>query len=246
MWSTLIIILLIGLAAGNEFSYENQTDWNKEHSKCKGNYQSPIELDRKKAIIVGNLPAINFINYKTPIDKGKIDILNNGYTIRISFDRVSFAKRPKIKDGPLKMDKYVIEDIHFHWGALSTGGTEHKLNGVSHTLEAHLVHRNVKFNSFGAAKGKDDGIVVLAVPFQEKSRCKSTWGVITDLVPEVTYNGNKTTFHRGFKMDTIFPLENVRPYFVYRGSLTTPLCEENVLWIVYSEARCMLKEEVCF
>lgn len=230
----------------NGFSYDNQTVWKKEHSACKGNYQSPIRLDRKNAIMIGKVSEITFTNYNEPIAGEIIDVLNNGNTVRISFDRVDALKKPMVKDGPLGRDKFVIEDIHFHWGSFPTRGTEHKLDGVSYSLEAHLVHRNIKFKSFEDAKGKTNGLVVLALPFEEKTVGVSTMGVIVDVLPKIIYNGNKTTFHGNLVLDKIFSLNKERQYFVYEGSLTTPVCDEKVMWIVYSKARSILKNEVSF
>lgn len=244
MWSTLITILLIRLVFVNGFSYDNQTIWNKEHSKCRGNYQSPIRLDRKSAIVVVNVPEITFMSYNTAIDGKAVDVLNNGNTIRISFDRVEDLKKPTIKDGIFGKDTFVIEDIHFHWGSFPTRGTEHKLDGVSYSLEAHLVHRNIKFNSFEDAKGKTNGIVVLAVPFQEQPVGVSTLSAVVKLLPTVVFNGNETTFNGGFVLSKMFSLNKERQYFVYEGSLTTPVCDEKVLWIVYTKARSISKDEV--
>ncbi|KAL5276950.1 CA14 family protein [Megaselia abdita] len=244
MWSTLITIFLTRLVFVNGFSYDNQTAWKKEHTKCKGNYQSPIRLDRKTAIIIGKVPEIAFLNYNTVIGGDRVDVLNNGNTIRISFDQVDNSKKPMVKDGPLGRDQFVMEDIHFHWGSFPTRGTEHKLDGVSYSLEAHLVHRNVKYESFEDAKGKENGIVVLAVPFKEKSEGVSTLSGVVNLLEKVKFTGNETTFHGNFVLDKMFYLKKEKLYFMYEGSLTTPVCDEKVLWIVYSKARCVLKSEM--
>lgn len=249
MWSTLITIFFVRLVFVNGFSYDNQTTWQQEHSKCRGNYQSPIRLDRKNANVIVKVPEITFINYKTTINGKRIDVLNNGHTVRITFDRVHSSKKPMVKNGLFGKDTFVMEDIHFHWGSFRNRGTEHKIDGLSYSLEAHLVHRNIRFKSFEDAKGKHKGIVVLAIPFQEMQVGVSTLVDLVNLLPRVIFNGNKTTFDGDFVMDKMFFLKKERPYFVYEGSLTTPVCDERVTWVIYTKARIISKNEVrslCF
>lgn len=248
MWNTFIIVTTISIqtyfVSAKIFSYDNQSLWHQEHSTCKGLYQSPIHLDSSRALKVRNVPEISFSNYNVGIDGTRVDVLNNGYTIRISFDRVDPSKKPVISNGVLGKNVFVMEDIHFHWGAVHNRGTEHKMDGKTSSLEVHLVHRNIMFKFFEDSKGKPNGIVVLAVSFDEKVCKDSSLGFLSNILENVKFYKNSTTFQGPMVLNKIFPVYKEKPYFVYKGSLTTPVCDENVLWIVYTKTKCVSKEEV--
>lgn len=38
-------------------------------------------------------------------------------------------ERPYITGGPLIQEKYIFEQLHFHWGQTDECGSEHYLNG---------------------------------------------------------------------------------------------------------------------
>ncbi|XP_051553117.1 carbonic anhydrase-related protein-like isoform X2 [Myxocyprinus asiaticus] len=55
---------------------------------------------------------------------------------------------------------------------------------------------------------------------------------ITDVLQDLQYKG-KTKIIPCFNPNTLLPDPLLRDYWVYEGSLTTPPCSENVIWILY-------------
>lgn len=68
---------------------------------------------------------------------------------------------PYISGGPLT-DRYIFEQIHFHWADCDSSGCEHILEGTSYSMEAHAVHYNSKYANFQEAVNKPDGLAVTA------------------------------------------------------------------------------------
>ena len=60
---------------------------------------------------------------------------------------------------------YALYQLHFHWGANDSVGSEHTIEGQSFPLEMHIVHRNVKYPE-GDHGNHLDGYLVLGFLFE--------------------------------------------------------------------------------
>ncbi|XP_049527471.1 protein-cysteine N-palmitoyltransferase HHAT-like [Dermacentor silvarum] len=58
---------------------------------------------------------------------------------------------------------YNFKQLHFHWGAKSTEGSEHHVDGKSNAMEMHLVHINTEYGSAREAYKHPDGFLVVGV-----------------------------------------------------------------------------------
>lgn len=125
--------------------------------------------------------------------------------------------------------KYKLLQIHFHWSDTDDNGSEHTIQGSRFPLEIHFVH--VKENrTLPEALLESDGLMVLAV-----------FGAITfdtqhlaSLVPGLKLMENSEVgTHVNFKIipEELLPLERLA-FYRYEGSLTTPGCDESVIWTV--------------
>jgi carbonic anhydrase len=84
-----------------------------------------------------------------------------------------------------------------------------------------------------SAVGKEDGLAVLGV-FFEQTEADSDNGVLEKILAqlsEVSNMGAETRMNDTLQADELLP-ENNDIFFRYRGSLTTPTCDEGVLWTV--------------
>ena len=109
---------------------------------------------------------------------------------------------------------YALAHIHFH------RPSEERVNGKTYEMSAHLVHRDI-----------DNNLAVIAVMMErgaEHPTIQTLWNHMPLEVgielepPNVTIDLNK-----------LLPAK--RDYYTYMGSLTTPPCTENVLWMVFKE-----------
>lgn len=122
---------------------------------------------------------------------------------------------------------FQLIQIHFHTPSEHTFGDDRK----HYAMEAHLVHQNT---SNGA-------LAVLAVPLTVGSKENQVLKAALDAVHQVSDDRHYvplTAAQRHFSLlRDLLPRSDLvsdsSKYALYRGSLTTPPCTENVMWIVF-------------
>ncbi|KAI7750280.1 hypothetical protein M8C21_009782 [Ambrosia artemisiifolia] len=121
--------------------------------------------------------------------------------------------------------KYQLNQAHWHTP------TEHSINGQRFNLELHLVHQstNDKFAVVGVLYklGHNDSFIAKIEPYLQA--LASTKGVnksVGIIDPRVIKIGNSTEYYR------------------YMGSLTTPACDEGVIWTIVRKVRTVSQEQV--
>ncbi|SHE19478.1 carbonic anhydrase [methanotrophic endosymbiont of Bathymodiolus puteoserpentis (Logatchev)] len=177
---------------------ENWGVLSPDYATCAtGTQQSPINLS-------------NFVKAKlAPLtlryNANASDIVNNGHTIQVNFQRGSLLS---IND-----HKYELTQLQFH------SPSENQINGKSYPLEAQLTHID-----------KLGNLAVLSIMFSkgmENPAIKDIWA----LMPEKSgVTNNKLP---PISAKSLLP--NKLSYYRYNGSLTTPPCTENVLWVVLKQ-----------
>ena len=135
----------------------------------------------------------------------RIAIENTGRTIQMKPDPGSGI----VLDGV----RFELQQFHFHHGS------EHTVGGVRLALEMHLVHRN------------DGGsLAVVGVLFEEGAANRALAPIWAQLPREPA----ASIVARG-SLDLAALLPAGRTTWRYRGSLTTPPCDEGVAWVVLTE-----------
>lgn len=118
--------------------------------------------------------------------------------------------------------QYELVQLHFH------RPSEERINGRVYDMSVHLVHRNLE--------GQLAYLAVLLEKGSEHPLVQTLWNnlpleVGQELVPEVSID-----------LNSLLP-EN-RTYWTYMGSLTTPPCSENVLWLVLKQPLQVSPEQI--
>ncbi len=73
---------------------------------------------------------------------------------------------------------YSFVQLHFHWGADDSKGSEHTVDGVQYPLEMHMVHYNSDvYDSIGDAVTEENGLAVIGFLF-DFSRPKMRSGAL--------------------------------------------------------------------
>lgn len=173
---------------------------------CTGKNQSPINLT---GFIESELAPLVF-NYSA----GGTDIINNGHTVQINYQ----------KGSAIKIDGTEFNLLQFHFHAPS----ENNINGYSFPLEAHLVHAD-----------KDGNLAVVAVMFKEGAENK---GLAAAWEKLPMHEGDKHKFAEHIVASDILPAN--KEYYRFNGSLTTPPCSEGVRWFVMKDAVTASKEQI--
>lgn len=84
----------------------------------------------------------------------------------VKLDRLKAKNIPTATGGPLGNNKYIFEQLHFHWGSNDDEGSETTVNNQSYPLEMHAVFYNSKYNSFNEAGNHEDGLAVIGYFFE--------------------------------------------------------------------------------
>jgi carbonic anhydrase len=196
---------------------EYWADLSPEFAACgQGVEQSPIDLSR--SIPAGTVPLERRL--ATPAltveQRARVmDLIDNGHTIQVT------------NDVPMALDlgdeHFELLQFHFH------APSEHTFEGRHAPLEVHFVHKS--------AAGQ---LAVLGVMIEEGEHMPLL-DVVLDALPE--HPGDSRHLE-----DLDLDMTQLRPlpdeYFVYEGSLTTPPCSEDVLWIVMGEMREISPEQM--
>lgn len=119
--------------------------------------QSPIAISTREANYKDDVEPLEYHGHWEAVGTARIE--NTGTSAMISFARR--PQHPYILGGPLK-ERYIFEQLHFHWADTDESGCEHTLEGNKYSMEAHAVHYNSKYSSFTEAADKPDGLAVTA------------------------------------------------------------------------------------
>uniref|UniRef100_A0A663N6Q9 Carbonic anhydrase n=1 Tax=Athene cunicularia TaxID=194338 RepID=A0A663N6Q9_ATHCN len=192
--------------------------WGVDYLDCGGNVQSPINIDTAKTIFSPQLRPIQLSGYSLPANE-KLRLRNNGHTVLLELPE-SLA----ITGGYAQ--QYRAVQLHLHWGSLSGPGSEHTVDGRRFAAEIHVVHYNTKYDTFKEAMVHPDGLAVLGA-FLEVSSMDHPWEVLVS----------------GFNIAGLLPT-NLKLYFHYNGSLTTPPCYQTVKWTVFNQTMMLSHEQM--
>jgi carbonic anhydrase len=167
-----------------------------EFATCKlGKNQSPIDIRGARP---ADLPAIRFDYKPSPLK-----VIDNGHTIQ-----VNYAPGSAIDVGGVR---YELVQFHFH------KPSEEKIDGKSHAMVAHLVH-----------KSADGKLAVVAVLLDTGGAS----AVIDSIWKNLPKEKEKEALVQNVTVDATDLLPKSRGYYTFQGSLTTPPCSEEVTWLV--------------
>ncbi|XP_073821373.1 carbonic anhydrase 9-like [Musca autumnalis] len=196
--------------ATTDWTYDNAPNWSRDHPNCAGNRQSPIHIKTSTW-----LSAVEF----------QVPPTVNG-------------RRPFVSGGVLK-SKYEAIAVHFHWGSKSSKGSEHMIDNRRFDVEMHIVHKNVIYPTMTEAAKHVDGLTVLAVMFKATrvvDRIYPGLNMIFHKLPYVVHMGSSTVLPQNrISLGHLLGDLNIKTFFTYTGSLTTPDCSEAVTWHIFPE-----------
>lgn len=143
-------------------------------------------------------------------------IVDNGHTIQVFVGEGSSMT--------VMGRRYALQQIHFH------RPSEERVNGMAFDMVAHLVHQDL-----------DGHIAVVAVLLENGTENPLIQQLWNNMPLEV---GQELTPSTAINLTTLLPDPDHRQYWTYMGSLTTPPCTEDVLWLVLKQAQQVSAEQV--
>jgi len=170
--------------------------------------QSPIDIVSLNTDKSGK-EQISFA-FQSDINAAK----NLGHTVELEFKEGSTCK--------VNGKVYMCKQFHFHTPS------EHLVDGTTFPMEMHIV--NVLSDSMNANK---PSYLVIAVLFKTGAENKFIKEFLSKIPDE---EGEEDTLQTGeVKLDDLFSQftkNDIKSYYVYHGSLTTPPFTESVQWVI--------------
>jgi len=223
--------VLQGGAGSADWGYSGHSgpsNWYTVAKSCGGREQSPINIETA-SVTRQNWAPLAFKNYDQK--PRRMRVKNNGHAAQVEIDA---AAAPRIDDGGLG-GEYIFAQFHFHWGSDSSKGSEHTINGVRYPMEMHLVHYKKDYGDIRGALGKKDGLAVLGVMFEISQTDNPAFTPLVNALKEIKEAGLVIDVEALYPLSAFMP-RNLRSFYRYPGSLTTPTCNEVVTWTVFDKA----------
>nr|ATC20500.1 dual domain-carbonic anhydrase [Tridacna squamosa] len=230
-------LCVIGLTLAADWSYDGHgdtkgpSDWDDVATICNGNRQSPISIPYLDVSYDSSLTSFNLTGYDNMVaSSGPLLLTNNGHTVVLN---VNNASATKMFGGGLDGEYYAAQ-LHYHWGADDHTGSEHVIDGRYSPLEVHLVHYKATAGSVSAGLLSGDGLAVLGFLFEidEYDEDNTNLNPLINSLTDVLYKGGETSLSMNFANTMPADWSNLE-YYRYLGSLTTPTCNEAVVWTVF-------------
>lgn len=248
-----LIASVIASAALASLEYpEKGNHWDEMCADQK--YGSPINLD----YTYNNLVFVPNTDRKIELSAGYYNARQWNYQDNHHSIVFSPTEVPEENDS-MKMSgtntfgqEYNFHSFHFHWGnKMMKGGSEHTVNGRHHWAEVHFVHYGshcgdlgtcISLNEDGTQK-YSDGLAVLGgfIEIDHEMAESDTNDNLMMLLQKsmmINRSGENKKVMGGGENDGEFALYdllgafNLDNYYRYDGSLTTPNCNEAVVWSV--------------
>ncbi|XP_071543706.1 putative carbonic anhydrase 3 [Panulirus ornatus] len=213
-----------------KWSYHGETGpdhWAENFPLCRGTRQSPVDLAMENVVNQTYYEPFRFFNYdKLP---SNMTVVNNGHTIIVLLE---MGNRPTVSGGGLGHE-YELVQMHFHWGRDFSRGSEHKFGNRSYSAELHLVHYNLYYGSIEEAVRYSDGLAVLGICMDVMYTDNPNLNNIISALDYI-YKADTQISIQPFPISQLMP-NDMRLFFRYAGSLTTPPCSEVVVWTVFEK-----------
>lgn len=195
------------------FSYDE--DWSTMYPEfCADDLQSPIDIPTDPAE-----SDYSFNSLESAYSfSGEQTLVVDDYTLTVNTNNEASTA---IGYGN-SYYTWTLESISLRWGGDNTEGSEHSLGGVFYPLEMQLFHRDLVHEI------EYDKLVYSV--FFEVGDSNSDLQALLDELPAGTITAGTEVSVPNFVLST---LDLTAPeFYFYDGSMTTPMCEGGVRWMV--------------
>jgi carbonic anhydrase len=172
--------------------------------KLKPEYETCAKGQRQSPIDIRDGARLELQPIAFDYKPSPLRIIDNGHTVQ-----VNYAEGSSIT---VAGERFELKQFHFHKPA------EERIDGRAFDMVAHLVHRSL-----------DGRLAVVAVLLEAREQAHP---FLRALWPHLPLEPGREVLAKDVTIDVNALLPEVRSYFTYIGSLTTPPCSEGVLWLV--------------
>jgi carbonic anhydrase len=141
-------------------------------------------------------------------------VIDNGHTVQVNVEPGNSIT--------VNGRRYDLLQFHFH------RPSEERINGRQFEMVAHLVHKDL------------DGRLAVVAVLMDQGKAHPLVQMVWNNLPL-----EKNQEHVALaSLDMNLLLPELRSYYTYMGSLTTPPCTEGVLWLVMKQPAAMSREQI--
>jgi carbonic anhydrase len=188
----------------------------EQWGKLNAEYAACAAGKRQSPIDIKDGAKLELEPIKFDYKPSALRIIDNGHTVQ-----VNYAEGSSIT---VAGERYELQQFHFH------RPSEERIDGRVYDMVAHLVHRSA-----------DGRLAVVAVLFETAPQPNA---FIRGLWPHLPLEQGREVSPTDVQIDASNVLPDVRTYYAYMGSLTTPPCTEGVLWLVMKTPVPLAQEQV--
>ncbi|XP_002735859.1 carbonic anhydrase 1-like [Saccoglossus kowalevskii] len=216
------------LSSGSDWGYEDAngpTTWPTAFPACAGESQSPINIVETESSDMGTFELTGFSN--SPPTDSTMTLKNTGHGVQV--DLVG----DYLINGACLPSEYRAIQFHFHWGSTNDKGSEHRVNGDMYSVEMHIVSfDHINFATVADALEDAQGVAVLSTLIEVGVENNTAFDNIFDYLDEVVYPDETYSYSDTFPILAMMP-SDLTTYYRYQGSLTTPQCNQAVIWSIF-------------
>ncbi|XP_065186197.1 carbonic anhydrase 1-like [Sycon ciliatum] len=201
-----------------------------------GTEQSPINIPTASAAYM-TYPALNVMSSPS---KASFHFHNNGAAADAD---PTGATAVNITGGPLGSEQYSIHNFHIHFGNSTFMSSEHSVDSSRTAGELHVVFFKSTYSTLGEAldSGDGDALAVISMLFNVGSDASSAHpGLETILRHFSNLTYPEDGVEQSIDFATLLRPSDLTSFYTYNGSLTTPGCNEQVVWMVMSQVQNVL------
>eukprot|EP00112_Aurelia_sp_Birch-Aquarium-sp1_P020297 Seg52.1 transcript_id=Seg52.1/GoldUCD/mRNA.D3Y31 product="Carbonic anhydrase 2" protein_id=Seg52.1/GoldUCD/D3Y31 len=225
-----MLVLFLAASSWGYHGSKGPSNWYKTYPNCNKTRQSPIQL-LESSSEYKDFSAFKFNGYST-VPSSRFTIENNAHTVQVTLmDSTGLTVNAFGKT-------FKPWQIHFHWGATDSVGSEHTMKSDAshlHPGEMHFVHVNTAYATTADALNQYDGLMVFGTVMEVDKTGKNNTFIskLTAHMKDITLAKTKVNMS-AFALNDAFMVDKTK-FFHYNGSLTTPQCNEAVQWVVFTE-----------
>ncbi|XP_017339316.1 carbonic anhydrase 4 [Ictalurus punctatus] len=196
---------------------------------CNGTRQSPINIVTADVKADNNLTAFSFTGFND--SSTFINIQNTGKSVKIHLD----DQKMSVSGGGLQ-NKYKSKEFHIHWGnGSSFSGSEHTVDGKQYAMEMHIVNLRADVSVAAANDSTAYAVLGFFIEATNDSGKPESWKNLTSFLSNIPKKGDLLDIMNQLTVDSLLEGVDRTKYYRYLGSLTTPACNEIVVWTVFKD-----------
>lgn len=213
--------------------------WAEHWPLCGGTSQSPIDLSGNQQY---NDSLTKFVFHGFGADSlgsDDLTLMNVGWTEKVVI-KDSSQGRANFSGGGYD-GTYIAAQLHFHWGANNSLGSDHTVNGSHYPLSLHMAFYKAEYGNISEALKHLDGATILVTFFKISEDDNSELQPFFDALNNTQYEGESEPFGHGLEM---FLPSNKKHFYKYHGSFTHPPCLEIITWTIFQKPRSVSQNQL--